>query len=180
MTCLLRTYVYMYTHYSPLSLCPLAARCDIQHHYSAVTCFRTSFGMTEQLSLSLPTVPPQVSELATDDILAFISLPGRRCAFLPIYFSTVSSSAHILYTLHFDEFVPSWMIYISGGKYVGDSEAWDRNRQVQWTYRPHAAWMKRLYIMLSIEAELEGSLNATQPVFLMFCFTFVTKLIVLK
>lgn len=94
--------------------------------------------------------------------------------------SAAAAADNILYILHFNEFVPSWTIYISEGKYVGDSEAWDRNRQVQWTYRPHAAWIKLLYITLSIEAEFEGPLNATQPVFLMFCFTCETILIVLK
>lgn len=106
--------------------------------------------------------PSFLSRVAAAHFLLFTSPQSAAAA----------AAANILYALHFNEFVLSRTIYISEGKYVGNSEAWDRNRQVQWTYRPHAAWIKLLYIMLSIEAQFDGSVNATRPVFLMFCFTF--------
>lgn len=55
---------------------------------------------------------------------------------------------------------PWWTIYISEGKYVSDSEAWDRNGQDQWTYRLHAAYINFYAVKLRREPEFEGSLDA--------------------
>ena len=58
-SCMLTTYSHVL-----LSSHQLAAIRDIQHHYSASNCFRTLFGMTDQLSLLPPTVHPLVRVLA--------------------------------------------------------------------------------------------------------------------